>query len=232
MRPFVISGLAFFAGLALLFSLSGRAPSFTVSGTSRNYQSPVEQQTPGGATQPDRSLWVVNNTGCAWDSDDQQSRGGNGYVESGQTVSFDLCVIGDAAGQAHLVVAQACALRKDEGFRVALSYDLSWSQRGVVEIVPPAVDGCAKVCAVGPKLDSQSGYLEPIANSNGGVGQRTTYTLSLTNTGPRKRAFQMSTYMTLAASQTESACGGVYPIILNGTCLPWIDINEPELCWT
>ena len=67
----------------------------------RTLQQPVEQQTPGGATQPDRSLWVTNPTPCAWDPDDIITGLFTGVIAKGQTVTHSECVILDT--QNHLI---------------------------------------------------------------------------------------------------------------------------------
>src|SRR5512139_3021122 len=65
------------------------------------FQTPVEQQTPGGATQPDRNLWIVNPTigeqgeAAIWDADDAVRFAASGVWEPGQSASISQRVYAD-----------------------------------------------------------------------------------------------------------------------------------------
>ena len=63
-------------------------------------QNPVEQQTPTtDATFPptDHSVWVVNNTPCAWDVDDQWERfATDDYLDAGASVTVTDCTIAES----------------------------------------------------------------------------------------------------------------------------------------
>jgi len=98
-----VPGLAFLVAVLLGSSGALAAPPAPMHWTAnqRTLQQPVEQQTPGGATQPDRSLWVVNPTPCAWDPDDIITGMFTGVIAKGQTVTHSECVILDT--QNHLV---------------------------------------------------------------------------------------------------------------------------------
>ena len=99
----------------------------------------VEQQTIGGATQPDPALWVVNRTGCVWDPDEQMVYSLMGrWIQPGETVSVTTCIVGDWSQ--HLFV-----MRADAGLEYTLQVgDRSWSGTGLL-------------CAYGPRYIGKRG---------------------------------------------------------------------------
>lgn len=142
-------------------------PSVQASVTTRNLNFLVEQQTPGGMTQPDQSLWVGNRTGCVWDPDDLVVVSLDGRLKPGESVSISHCLIGDWAQ--HLLGARVT--RGD----VTVSLTLSGLR---------TVSGKV-VCIIGPDYQRDSPKLSPIPDSNGGVGLRHDVTWTLTNTSHR-----------------------------------------------
>ncbi len=149
-------------------------------------QQPVEQQTLGGASQPDKSLWVINNTGCLWDADDNWYASAGGPLEPGQQFSIQSCIIGDWT--AHTSILHMSAERGAE-FEVTISIpEIGFS------VTEPSVfyrqDGSihaanrAKLCVQGPDFSRDSSMLRPIPNSGyGGVGNPLTIVFTVTNTG-------------------------------------------------
>jgi hypothetical protein len=139
----------------------------------RDLQAPVEQQTPGGATQKDRNLWVVNRTECVWDADDKISGALFGRrLPPGESASMSICIIGDWTG--HLIGAK----RSDPQIAVTLSLD------GIIS-VPLLSD---RACILGPDYDHDAGILgllQPIAGSNGGIGAMHTATITVKNMRPK-----------------------------------------------
>jgi hypothetical protein len=150
-------------------------------------QQPVEQQTPGGATQPDRGLWVTNPTPCAWDADDSKGGAITGLFLPGQSASWDACVMADWT--AHLVVVR----NRDPRLSVTLTVP------GLLTV--PVVD---TVCIVGPEYDA-SAQLPPVEGSNGGIAQRYEYLVTATNTTERRLREQSVTV------QLSVNASGYYP---------------------
>ena len=166
-------------------------------------QQPVEQQTPGGDTQPDQSLWVVNNTGCAWDADDRRSTGFlDGVIAAGETATGTRCVIADGTG--HGVWFNVQARSPD------LIVETRFEPQGFVFRANPVATGSGYeywICTVGPDYDQSAvPTLPEIAGSNGGHGVRTDITVSITN--PTSRTIRkVHTFMRLAV-EPEVASGG------------------------
>lgn len=158
---------------------------FTWNLGQRTQQQPVEQQTPGGATQPDRSLWVVNPGPCAWDTDDQLEVRGFGNIAPGETVEWYECVLAD--GEPHLFDAQVAAKGRPGA---ALVVEVGWSNADAsrsftVPGTPGAQNSTSFLgCFVGPEYD-RSAPLPPVDGSNGGVAQLTDVFVRVTNPGPR-----------------------------------------------
>lgn len=131
-------------------------------------QQPVEQQTPGGATQPDETLWVVNPTTCVWDSDDYLAARWTGRVERGDAQSLTVCVVGDWSE--HL-------------FRISAS-------EGLVTTISASDGPDASSCLRGPNYDSDpdNPALVSIPESNGGVGHIHQITFTARNLGKKPLA--------------------------------------------
>jgi hypothetical protein len=187
---------AFFVLLALLLLAASPQPfAFGPWGEPDVRQQPVEQQTEGGALQPDESLWVVNNTQCAWDADDAWFTGGlNGYLAPGSTATVDRCVIADWIEHAVALGVNAESPN--------LIVQVSFSPQGYVFTASPRLEDGRYVywiCTNGPDYSHTSPDLQPIPNSGtaphryqqyfpgvvGGVGVVTTVTARVTNVGAR-----------------------------------------------
>jgi hypothetical protein len=128
---------------------------------SKTQQQPVEQQTPGGATQPDHSLWVTNPTSCLWDTDDALSARFIGSWVRGETHTYTDCIVTD-----------------DIAHRISLELG-----PGLVGSV--TVDGVdVGLCSLSREWDSSEVTgLPEIAGSNGGHGQIVSVTWTVTNPG-------------------------------------------------
>lgn len=150
-------------------SASKREPTLTV--WAEGIQNPVEQQTPGGQTQPDRTLWVVNNTGCIWDADDSwRAIAGGGSLEPGSRMTFGRCLIADwSAHLWHIRVSGP----KNAHFRAYLEVP----ELGFSVSADGRLEGrwrYAEIAVLGPRYDRGSPALSPIPDSNGGVGKQVT----------------------------------------------------------
>lgn len=140
-----------------------------------NYQNPVEQQTPGGATQPDHSLWVINPTigtsnVCVWDADDQINLNFGGVIESGQTITYTTCLFGDWAD--HVIGMSRGSNARNTGVKI----EASLSVDGITTI-----NVQDKACIIGPDYDRDYPSFETIAGSNGGRAVRHTVTWTVHN---------------------------------------------------
>jgi hypothetical protein len=127
-------------------------------------QTPVEQQTVGGANQPDPALWVVNPTRCVWDSDDTFGFQFYGALEPGQSASISTCLVGDW----HEHISR-----------------VYWASDGLdvtVRVAGTAAAGDTGACVLGPDYDHETTKLPPVEGSNGGVGVATEVTFTATNT--------------------------------------------------
>lgn len=158
------------AAAALVVLVTGTAvaaPGVVVQVLSKTLQNPVEQQTPGGATQPDQSLWVVNPTSCFWDIDDSLSARVIGSWGRGQTVTYSGCIVTDH--HAHRIV-----LELGSGLTGSVTVD--------------GVD--VGLCSLSHEWDHEAvPSLPEIAGSNGGHGQIVTIVWTVTNPGhPIKEA--------------------------------------------
>ena len=140
----------------------------------------VEQQTPClpdgtacGATNPDPSLWTVNNTGCAWDPDDQRnSTLGwlSEYLDPGQSVSGGWCMYADTA--IHLNSLYLRETNLVGTLKVGDYFTLT-------------IPGGHRGCIAGPEYDTYDG-MPPVPNSNGGVGIRSDVTFTATSISNRR----------------------------------------------
>ncbi len=158
-------------------------------------QQPVEQQTQGGSTQPDRSLWVLNNTGCAWDADDTRSMGDtNASLAAGETVSGTKCLIAD--WMEHAVFFDVNAHSRDLIVRLSFEPQGYILQANPVALAKGGYDYW--ICTDGPDYDRTSLDLQPIPDSGfGGVGVPTTFTASIIN--PTGRTIRkVNTFVRLA----------------------------------
>ena len=166
-------------------------------------QQPVEQQTPGGATQPDRSLWVTNPTGCAWDADDSRSAGFvDGVLAAGTSVSGTKCVIADDLG--HAVWFHVLSRSPD------LIVTTSFAPQDIVLRASPVPSGRYFeywTCSVGPEYDhGVIPSLPLIDGSNGGHGLRTDLVVNITN--PTSHAVRKLSAVVRLRPFPDEASGG------------------------
>jgi hypothetical protein len=176
-------------------------------------QQPVEQQTEGGATQPDQSLWVVNNTGCAWDADDSRFSGAtDGTLAPGVTATGSRCVISDWNEHAVYVNVNS----KSPDLVLTLSYE---PQGYVFPAARRLVDGryVYEICVKGVDYtENVSPELQPIPNSGyGGVGVVTTFTYSLRN--PTSRTVRDTHGRMTLRAVPDLACGSGWTFTRTGT---------------
>jgi hypothetical protein len=163
---------------------------FTIGQIAFQHQQPVEQQTPGGATQPDQTLWVINRTDCIWDADDQWLAAGYGYLEPGASRSISTCIIGDWA--AHDAWGWAVVRR---GPTPAISVRLS--------------GGPTASCVRGPDYDYGSA-LPPIPDSNGGVGVIHTVTFTIRNPSDRRIHIDRAEFTLRMRGTGPESCGAYF----------------------
>ncbi len=190
--------------LAILAIAAGPQPLVFGPWEPEQRQNPVEQQTQGGATQPDHSLWVVNNTQCAWDPDDSLSTGDlNGSLAPGATATGTKCIIADWAEHATYFDVNA----PRSGLAVSLSFSpQNFTIQASRRVVSYGYDWW--VCTYGPDYEPASPALEPIPNSGyGGVGVPTSVTVSVTNTTNRTIS-KINAFMRVSLT-IEDASGGV-----------------------
>lgn len=178
---------------------------------SQQTQQPVEQQTEGGATQPDPDLWVVNNTGCVWDADDRYDFDGTGILVSGEVATQQACVVAD--WQQHLVGLGAWAKGNSE-FRLTVSVG-EWSHTTLSQDAPKRAQ-MAQLCMLTPDYDVGSDKLQLIPDSGvGGVGLIYSVTFSIENIGRRQlRSVRISGGLMLPqwnGWNTEHYCGSQWP---------------------
>jgi hypothetical protein len=169
MRRILLSLLTIFALSLPSGSLAARPRLMTWSETQHGFpQQPVEQQTPGGATQLDRSLWVVNSTPCLWDADDRVDGIFSGILEAGGSVFHTECLILDKAN--HLV-----GLNVGQGLTssISVSQPIGYTFHGSTS---------DERCLLSPEYGSPEYLNLPlIEGSNGGHGDRVVVTWTVTN---------------------------------------------------
>lgn len=145
--------------------IAAAALAVTLVISQRTLQQPVEQQTPGGATQPDRSLWVTNPTGCLWDTDDWLEARLSGKWAKGETRTYTDCVVAD--NDRHVA-------------RLELSAGLTGSI---------TIDGVnVGLCGATPWYgDPEYLALPEVEGSNGGHGRIVQVTWTVTNPGHTRK---------------------------------------------
>jgi hypothetical protein len=134
-------------------------------------QAPVEYQTPGGATQPDRSLWVTNPTTCGWDIDDIVNISLSGDLAPGASFTYQSCIVADWARH-----AAGIWLNTSGKLRLTITVDGVHTASSMTDRV--RIDG--------PEFDSTAAALQPIAGSNGGVGKVVPVVFTITNVGSQR----------------------------------------------
>lgn len=174
--------------LALLFLLAAPLAAQPWSVYQKTLQQPVEQQTPGGMSQPDRSKWVINPTTFFWDADDFLRAVYLGGLAPGESVAYQDGLIADWVE--HLVYIEGCAESRTD---FQLSILLSNASGAAVALLsaakPVAVDKrtvCARACFTSPDFDITNDELQPVIGSGGGLGKAYGLTWEVTNTGPRR----------------------------------------------
>lgn len=195
-------------------------------------QQPVEQQTPGGATQPDRDLWVINPfRAIAWDADDQVTFvGQDARLTAGEMLVVKGYSIGDWAPHLWVIDAGVTSNRL-----VTLALHTSPGVERL--IVGQADDGHARYCLIGPRYDTDvaNPHLTPVPDSNGGVGALTIVAATLWNVDHRAiRDARLTVRVQLDSSISLGLnCGSVaFP-----PALPWdcygagIGDLQPQWCW-
>jgi hypothetical protein len=160
------------APLCLMATPSARGTTFVWTLEQRNIHNPVEQQAP-----------VTNPTGCAWDPDDKLEVRGAGDLAAGESTEWHECLIADWLDHQFTVVVIAPSPN--------LRVEIGWANPdGARSLTAPGVPGQGKTvryetCFAGPEYNQGSPLLQPIPDSNGGVGQVTDLYLRITNTGTR-----------------------------------------------
>jgi hypothetical protein len=156
-----------------------------------NIQQPVEQQSPdfffGPGIHPE--TWVNNPTGCVWDADDELERQsvGRQYLDPGVTVNDQLCMIADWAGYSYGGHHAGVHFSSNSpNIAVSITFAPGWTFTvpGVFDPVTRNYDynGCQRA----PWYIEGDLALQPILNSNGGVGVPTKVKLTITNLGSRR----------------------------------------------
>ena len=162
--------------------------SFAIAQWGYDLQNPVEQQSPGFFQHTTPELWVYNRTGCVWDVDDDQVRyATNAYLDPGAWVVDEICLIADWAGQnwsGHL--AGIWLISKSPDVLVTISFSPGWS----FTLQPTWNSGSKsydyKGCNGTPSYAQGDPALQPIPNSNGGVGVPTQVKLTVKNSGAHR----------------------------------------------
>jgi len=204
----------------------GKNTGFAYAVTRTQFQNPVEQQTQGGATQPDRTLWVTNPLipSCVWDADDQLYTQGSGSLAPGQTVTIKRCIVGDMMN--HLAITNMAVSRG--------TVSVVMTETGLPVAVPVRIsNGFGSACIMGPGYPWTSNELLPIPNSGyGGIGAITEVTWQITNTGTKTAIISISTNLDIAWSpyylQTVYSCPGYDPAT-EGYYPPARRISGPDI---
>jgi hypothetical protein len=177
--------------LAVAVVLVAPTPQKTMSFTihSRELQTPVEQQTPGGEWQPDRSLWVINPTDgttspALWDADDSVRGMFSGALARGESFSWSQDVILDRT--THLV-----GLLVTDGLAGTITVSPPVHPEWLVAVPGAgtfaATDATRRACLFTPEYGVPEHVgLPEIPGSNGGHGDRVTVTWTLRNIAGRK----------------------------------------------
>lgn len=140
---------------------------------------------------------VVNRTGCLWDPDDQENTMERGYLDPG-TITKTGCLIahtyqvwGTLGGQyAFWSISNHPNLRfvvdSPKPLAVSVCYEPQDWCRTITASPNAGYAYHYEGCVAGPRYDNDSTALAEIPGSNGGIGVRTTYTLSVTNDSKRR----------------------------------------------
>jgi len=159
-------------------------------GSTIQIQQPVEQQTQGGSTQPDQSLWVVNNTRVPWDTDDIREIDNSGYLDPGQSSTFtENALVADWVN--HIVAIEATSQTKSANFIVSARLDDGLGTNILATSRPATLIAqstmYAAVAIFSQVYQQSSSKLSAIPNSGfGGIGRMLTVTWTVTNNGARR----------------------------------------------
>ena len=148
--------------------------SFAIAQWGYDLQNPVEQQSPGFFQHTTPELWVYNRTGCVWDVDDDQVRyATNAYLDPGARPR-----VPDLAG--------IWLISKSPDLLITISFSPGWS----FTLQPRWNSGSKsydyKGCNGTPSYAQGDPALQPIPNSNGGVGVPTQVKLIVKNSGAHR----------------------------------------------
>ena len=144
----------------------------------------VEQQTPGGATQPDPSLWVINTTGgCVWDADDFVTVQYAGTLEDSFTATE--CIIADWTN--HLV-AMVVVVKGKPAPSLTASIHFTRDGAGVdassSELIPRDRHWSEiRFCTFSNEYDNDDPTHEPVGD---GVGWPTDVEFTVVNNGDKR----------------------------------------------
>ena len=128
---------------------------------------------------------VYNNTGCLWTQDSNEVEQGFGYLTGGASATAQMCLIADqGTGHQFSVVVQASS--------PDLQVDASFQPEGVtwhaVAVAQPKGSTYPYKYAVCDNIGAGGVPLQPIPNSNGGVGVPSTVNVTVGNpTGRTQR---------------------------------------------
>jgi hypothetical protein len=168
-------------------------------------QTPVEQQTPRGAAQPDASLWVINPTDCYWDVDDTLIISYRGSLEpGGRFVKEDVCLIADWG--VHLAGVKALTSGRHDDIRVGAfigDYAVTSAAPTLISAKGDRWRRMVRACITSPDYDHSSPKLEPILNSNGGKGVIYPVSFWVENVG-RNRIRDVRFYLTLTLNYNNA----------------------------
>ena len=182
---------------------------FQFSTSHLEIQQPVEQQTPGWllpcplgelVCRYDQLLWVTNPTGMPWDVDDFIDRAGSGPLAGGATqsdaLSFTADCDGGQCGPYRFVVVRASVPSASLQMTVAISPGKSGGTEST-HVPTPVWNASTKawdyyLCQRTPSYAMGDPRLQPIPNSNGGLGIPTSVVLTVTNAGKSLRSATVS----------------------------------------
>jgi hypothetical protein len=194
---------------------------------SESHDRVVEQQTPGGAL-ADCALvqCVVNPTDpfCVWDADESIETRGTGWLQPGESTTWTSCVIADWVN--HLVYVTGAAGRHGQITATITADNPHLS--GSVTVSGPEV----AACLFPSEYDRNTPLLSEIPESNGGVGQYTPVTVTITNIGARRTDASVSVGIRAAyqISWIELYCGPIEDIQCDAIIVAGLG-SDPKVCW-
>jgi hypothetical protein len=171
--------------------------------SSRDIQSPVEQQTPLTCTPYPTCIphdqWVINPNGCIWDVDDQRDwLDTDGYLAARASSQTNDCLIADWAGPdwwpRHGLYVTLRTPSPDLVVRLSYTPCPSNQLGCLPKTVQPVPDGRGYLyqgCIDAPTYYSTDSALLPINGSQHGVGVYTSASVTVTN--PTRRTIRQVT---------------------------------------